>query len=271
VSQVAAANRRFWDELCGTHFARENGIMIEGPEDIPRFDGFYFDFYPYLKGYLDPLEFSGQRTLEIGLGFGTVGQYLAESGAEYVGLDLAVGPVRMMRDRLAHAGLPGTAVVGNALALPFPDASLDRVVAIGSLHHTGDLAGCIRELRRVVRPGGQVLVMVYNRFCYVQWLRWPRATLDAWRRERRGEAPSENIQEDQRFSFDRNEAGEAAPFTELTSTRRAHELFEGFEEVTVTRENCTNLKVQGRVLVPRRLLRPLLRQAGIDLYVHAVR
>ena len=63
-------------------------------ESLARFDRAYLDIYPYLERYL-PWH-SGERLLEIGLGYGTVGQLLAQRGTDYHGLDISPGPVAMM-------------------------------------------------------------------------------------------------------------------------------------------------------------------------------
>lgn len=261
-------NRQFWNELCGTQFARDRGIEGTGPEAVEAFDRAYLDFYPFLQGYLDRLDVKGKRLLEIGLGYGTVGQRLAEMGARYHGLDVAEGPVEMVRTRLDRAGLAGQAVQGDALRLPFPEGSFDRLVAIGSLHHTGDLARAIQEAHRILVPGGRALVMVYSRYSYFQALKFPSATFRSLLAELRGLPPPEAT-EAQRAALDWNAEGEGAPRTELTSTGRAREIFSAFSQVEIQRENCTNLKVRGKILVKRETLLPWLRPLGIDLYITA--
>ena len=86
-------------------------------------------------------------------------------GADYHGLDIAAGPVEMARHRLASVpgARPEQVQQGSVLELPVPDASFDLVASIGCLHHTGDLFGAIQEVRRVLRPGGRLVLMVYNR------------------------------------------------------------------------------------------------------------
>ena len=157
-------NAAFWDELCGANLAREVGIHDASEASLARFDEAYFALYPYLLGYVPRDAVEGRTTLEIGLGYGTLGERLARLGADYHGLDLAAGPVAMMRARLARVpgARPEQVVQGSALNLPFADASFDHVVSIGCLHHTGDLFGAIAEARRVLRPGGRFLMMVYN-------------------------------------------------------------------------------------------------------------
>ena len=136
------------------------------------------DFYPYLERYVAFDELQGKKVLEVGLGYGTVGQKIAESGADYTGLDIAEGPVSMMNHRLGQCGLPGKAIQGSILEAPFEDETFDRVVAIGCYHHTGDTKRAISETARILKPGGQALVMVYNAYSYRRWLRSP---LDTWR------------------------------------------------------------------------------------------
>src|SRR3954468_24131070 len=110
-------NAAFWDELCGTNFAREIGVHDASEASLARFDEAYLALYPYLLGYVPPHAFAGRQTLEIGLGYGTLGERLARRGTDYHGLDLAPGPVAMMRARLARVpgALPDQVVQGSAL------------------------------------------------------------------------------------------------------------------------------------------------------------
>src|SRR5438874_4497039 len=113
-----AQNAEFWNELCGTALARAIGISDGSPESLRHFDEAYFRTYPYLMDYVAPRALQGRRVLEIGLGYGTLGQRLAERGADYYGLDIAPAPVMMMRYRLQHLGRPPNVMQGSALAIP---------------------------------------------------------------------------------------------------------------------------------------------------------
>src|SRR5262245_59303594 len=99
-SVIDSRNAEFWNELCGTALARTIGISDASPQSLRRFDDAYFKLYPYLIQYVTQHALNGKQVLEIGLGYGTLGQSLAERGADYHGLDIADGPVRMMRYRL---------------------------------------------------------------------------------------------------------------------------------------------------------------------------
>jgi len=95
--------------------------------------------------------------LEIGVGSGRLLARLAERGWEVTGIDAAP---RMLE--LARARVPsGRLEVARAEELPFEDASFDAVVAVGVLEY-GDLEASLRELARVLRPGGRAVLGVRN-------------------------------------------------------------------------------------------------------------
>jgi SAM-dependent methyltransferase len=259
--QIDARNAAFWDELCGTHLARELGIHTVDRDSLQRFDEAYMRIYPYLRGYLELDRVRGLEVLEIGLGYGTVGQLLAQAGAVYHGLDIAEGPVEMMRQRLRWEGLEGEQRVrrGSALSLPYEDASFDRVVTIGCLHHTGDTARGVSEVHRVLRPGGRALVMLYNRHSLRQLTQRLRARIT--RRQNRDEWL--------RGRYDSNSAGDAAPHVDYASRREVREMFRQFGHVDIDVQNFDGLRY-GPIGVPRELfLNNIARVAGVDLYIVA--
>lgn len=262
-------NAVFWDELCGTNLARTLGITGASEESLARFDEAYFALYPYLLGYFPRATVEGRRLLEIGLGYGTLGEALSRLGADYHGLDLAAGPVAMMRARLARVpgARPDQVTQGSALELPFDDHSLDQVVSIGCLHHTGDLFGAVAECRRVLRRGGRLVVMAYNRRSARRVLLGP--LLAARHRLVRG-APS--AEETFRYFYDGHSDGDAAPHTDFVSVAELRGLLSGFRDVRIDRRGIDRVPL-GRFEVSReRLMRlGLDRLVGLDLYAVAYR
>ena len=267
-SSIDRQNRAFWDELCGTGLARSLGITEITPASVERFDEAYMGHYPYLARYLDNLPVEGREVLEIGLGFGTVGQILAQRGARYHGADIAAGPVAMLRDRLRWLGRldDGAIVQASALELPWPDETFDVVVSIGCLHHTGDLPRAVSEVHRVLVPGGLAFVMLYNAHSFRQLIVVQRERLQAFRARR---SPAEQV----RAMYDANTAGEAAPHTDFVSRRDVRRLFGAFCEVEIESQNFDALTptVAGRTVTIRRewLLGNVARVVGLDLYIHA--
>lgn len=268
-ADVDKANAEFWNELCGSNFAKSLGIADHSPESLRKFDDAYFSYYPYLLPFVGPERWAGKKVLEIGLGFGTLGHRIAETGADYSGLDIAENPVRMMNHRLKMLGRPAAAKVGSAKAIPHPDQSFDAVVSIGCLHHTGDLERCLQEVDRVLKPGGAALVMVYNKYSYREWMRRPLTTirnlLSASTASKRG-----GLQTAARGEYDANTKGESAPETVVTSRAELGRMLSGFESVRIEKQNCDAFLFKGRIGLKRETLLPSLgRWIGLDLYVEA--
>jgi ubiquinone/menaquinone biosynthesis C-methylase UbiE len=104
----------------------------------------------------------GARVLDVGTGPGRVPLAIADSapGLRVEGLDLSSEMVAQARRNAADAGVAEAVrfTVGDVAELPYPDASFDLVVSTMSQHHWADAAAGLRELRRVLRPGGQVWI-----------------------------------------------------------------------------------------------------------------
>jgi ubiquinone/menaquinone biosynthesis C-methylase UbiE len=64
----------------------------------------------------------------------------------------------------------GTAILGDAERLPFPDRSFDLVSSNGVLHHTPNMPAALAEIHRVLRPGGRATVIVYHRNSIHFWV-----------------------------------------------------------------------------------------------------
>lgn len=267
-TDIDAANAGFWDELCGSTLARSLGIDSATPENLARFDEAYLQAYPYLTGYLPAAGAEGsRRLLEIGLGYGTVSQILAGRGFDYNGLDIAQGPVEMVRQRLRYLGIDGAeerVIAHSVLEMPHPPASFDDVVTIGCLHHTGDLKRAVEQVHTVLKPGGRALVMVYNKNSY---RRFKMAAGRIPEKLRGGEGDDEEM----RHAYDHNTEGETAPATEYTSVRGAKALFGAFSSVSVRRENFDYTSFRGRPVSRDFLLGIPAHRAGLDLYIGATK
>lgn len=112
---------------------------------------------------------SGARILEVGCGLGTMAMNWAQNGARVTGIDLNPTSVEMTRRRFQLFGLQGDIREADATALPLPSASFDYVYSWGVLHHAPCLATSLSEMMRILRPGGQFGVMLYNRNSLMHW------------------------------------------------------------------------------------------------------
>jgi|GEM_PF-2420702 ubiquinone/menaquinone biosynthesis C-methylase UbiE len=107
----------------------------------------------------------GARVLDVGTGPGYLLGYLAQErqDVQLWGLDLDYRMVRLARRKKHPPGPIPEWVVGDALALPFGDAVFDRVVASFSLHIWPDPQGGLKELRRLLKPGGRAWIYEMKR------------------------------------------------------------------------------------------------------------
>jgi len=269
-SPIDRSNSEFWNELCGSASARALGVEDSSPQSLKRFDDWYFDFYPYLLPFVNAAGLGGKRVLEVGLGYGSLSQKMAEADANYTGLDIAAGPVVMVNHRLRQQGLPGQAVQGSVLECPFPDQSFDVAVAIGSLHHTGNLALALDEMRRVLVPGGTLIFMVYNALSYRGWLRWPVSTVRRalWARGVLDGKPSSSASE--RAAYDADAEGNAAPETTFWSRDELRGMLTNWSIEAMRLENIGDewpLKFLSRPVK----LKTMGSWAGLDVYIRATR
>jgi ubiquinone/menaquinone biosynthesis C-methylase UbiE len=92
--------------------------------------------------------------LEIGVGTGVVSLGLQELGHQVVGIDLSEGMLRHARRRIGPV-----VVAGDAARLPIADSSVAQALIVWVLHVVGDITRAMREVGRVLRPGGRVLVV----------------------------------------------------------------------------------------------------------------
>jgi len=116
----------------------------------------------------------GERVLDLAAGTATSSAALARSGASVVGCDFSLGMLKVGR-RAGHQGVD--LVAGDALRLPFADASFDAVTISFGLRNTQDVDQALRELLRVTRRGGRLVVCEFShptwapfRTAYVEYL-----------------------------------------------------------------------------------------------------
>ena len=101
----------------------------------------------------------GDLVLDVGCGASRVARLVRRtSGARTVGLDLSLHSLRASRP-----AEPGPLVQGDNLRLPFRSGCADLVISNGVIHHTPDAHRAFLELARVLRPGGTLVVSVYDR------------------------------------------------------------------------------------------------------------
>lgn len=106
----------------------------------------------------------GARILEVGPGPGYLSIALARTGDYTVtGLDISETFIAIARGKALDAGVPVDFRLGNAAAMPFDDDAFDVLVCFAAFKNFADPAGALREMRRVLRPGGTGLIVDLRR------------------------------------------------------------------------------------------------------------
>jgi len=283
--------RAFWQaNPCGTKFA---DAEVGTREFFRRVEEHRYRTEWHIPGAADFEGARGLRVLEVGCGLGTDGARFARAGALYTGVDLTEAAVSLARRRFELEGLPGEFHVSDAESLDFADESFDLVYSHGVLHHTPDTARAVREIRRVLRPGGRAVVMLYHRDSYnyrvnIRLLRRLGARLlrsdagVALAHRLTGE-PVESLREHAAGLktdaesylapgefLSRNTDGAGNPLSRVYSRREARELFRDFARVRFAAHflNKRWLPLVGPAL-PRPLEARLAARWGWHLWIYA--
>lgn len=128
----------------------------------------------------------GMVVADVGVGTGFVAEGAIDSGATVIGVDISDAMLAQARDKFA--GRPFEARRGETDALPLRDGEADAVVANMVLHHAPDPGAAIREMTRVLKPGGTLVVTDADTHTHEwlrteqhdRWLGFARADVASW-------------------------------------------------------------------------------------------
>jgi len=164
----------FWNRAsCGEDLllpnAERDGYAAQSKERY-RLEPYITEFAGFDRG-------KGLTVLEIGVGLGADHQRFAEAGADLYGIDLTPRAVEHTTRRLLAFELRSTLAIGDAESLPFADGTFDIVYSWGVLHHSPDTPKAFREVRRVLKPGAEARIMIYQKWSIVGLMLWVRYAL----------------------------------------------------------------------------------------------
>jgi 2-polyprenyl-3-methyl-5-hydroxy-6-metoxy-1,4-benzoquinol methylase len=168
--EVQRGNRSWWSENPMTYDWHSNNRLAHGTrewfDEIDR--RFVASSRPYLTSQrpfdrIMPDDLRGQKVLEIGCGMGLHSLELARRGAEVHAVDLTDVAVDVTRARMKEFGMDAEVRCADAESLPYANQTFDFVWSWGVIHHSARTARIVREIARVLKPHGEVRVMVYNR------------------------------------------------------------------------------------------------------------
>jgi SAM-dependent methyltransferase len=244
------AREQWGQDPCGAEYDREHELGTrEFFDSVERHR--YTEYAPWMPQLMEFENFRGKRLLEIGCGMGTDLLQFARGGARCVGIDLTPRSVEITRHRFALYGAAGAFMISDGERLPFRTDSFDVVYSNGVLHHTPDTAGAIREVHRVLRPGGIAKVMVYHRNSLNYWVEiiLRRGLLGG--EFLRGRSAEEIMSRVIEFSDH-----DARPLVKVYSRSQTRRLFKMFREVVIDVDQLTRAEL--------RFLSPLVSDAMLD-------
>jgi len=284
--------RAFWQQNpCGTKFADASPGSRRFYELVEEHRYKKEWHIPKAAGFASSKDLN---VLEVGCGLGTDGAQFAKAGAKYTGIDLTDAAVDLAKRRFELFNLPGTFRVADAERLLFANNSFDVVYSHGVLHHTPDTAAAVREIHRVLRPGGKAVVMLYHRDSYnyrvnISMLRRAGVNLLKWNTGVKlvhlltGEAEERlreharllKIQSDYSNSeefLSQNTDGAGNPLARVYSRTEARELFKDFSQVEMRTHflNKRWLPLLGSIL-PRSVESQLASRWGWHLWIYATK
>jgi SAM-dependent methyltransferase len=130
---------------------------------------------PFTKLLLDAIGFN-QTVLECGCGTGQMTHFLQLNNNHTLGIDLSLGSLRLaVEHKIRNELVRSSFAQMNIFELAVKDSSFDVLISHGVLHHTADARRAFSQILRKVKPGGLVVVGLYN--CYARLPTWIRSKL----------------------------------------------------------------------------------------------
>jgi SAM-dependent methyltransferase len=225
----------------------------------------YQDYAPWMPEVMGFNDCAGKRLLEVGCGMGTDLLQFARGGAKVTGVDLTPRSIELSRRHLSLYDQTGEFAIADCESLPFADESFDVAYSNGVLHHTPDTVGAVRELHRVLRPGGHARVMLYHRDSLYYWgeiiLRRGVLQAELFRRKSPEEIMSRYVEA--------NEGG-GRPLVKVYTRAQARNLFSMFSEVEVQVDQLTRAELHFfSKLAGENLFQSLRRRIGGNVIISA--
>jgi 2-polyprenyl-6-hydroxyphenyl methylase / 3-demethylubiquinone-9 3-methyltransferase len=142
-----------YEEQARTWWAEGSKMTALRSFNPPRFE--FFDRYVPT--------WDGVRVLDVGCGGGFTAEFLASRGASMVGIDPSAALIDTAREHARQSGLEIDYDSGVAEQLPYDDASFGVVTCVDVLEHVDDVGRVIKEIHRVLKPGGVFCFDTINR------------------------------------------------------------------------------------------------------------
>lgn len=215
--------QRQWDrDACGSHYVKNaRPGTLEFYLEAERYR--YGVYAPWMYKLMEFERHAGRKVVEIGGGMGTDLAQFARHGALTTDYDLSSGHLDHAKRNFALRGLKGEFVHGDAEKMPFADNTFDVVYSNGVIHHTPNTQTVIGEIRRVLKPGGLAIIMVYAENSLHYWRNLVKEIgID------KGQLAHRSIGDIMSESVEISEHG-SRPLVKVYTRERLRRMFRGFE------------------------------------------
>jgi ubiquinone/menaquinone biosynthesis C-methylase UbiE len=166
------SNKSFWESNPMRYDWNMDIDKLEGTKDFfEEIDNRFFSaiksIMPWKKIPFDNLipyeDLNKMNVLEIGIGNGSHAGLLSKFSKNYTGIDLTEYAVKMTKKRLSLLNQTSNILQMDAERIDLPDSSIDFIWSWGVIHHTSNTLNVIKEIKRILKPEGQAIIMVYHR------------------------------------------------------------------------------------------------------------
>jgi SAM-dependent methyltransferase len=246
--------KEFWDRNpCNAHHSSASVGTKTYFEDIEKRRYFV---HPHVREFAGFSRWDKSDVLEVGFGIGIDAINFARHGANYTGVELSSESLKIAQKNFDLFNLPRTLIEGNAEFLTeyFPENSFDMVYSCGVLHHTPNPAKAIEQIRSVLRPNGELRLMLYAKNS------WKSIMISA--------------------GLDQPEAASGCPLAQQYTRDEAITLLDGFQIVSMEQRhifpydvkeyrNHNYVKVPWFEAMPQKMFEALERNLGWHLLIVA--
>jgi ubiquinone/menaquinone biosynthesis C-methylase UbiE len=210
----------------GSHYAKKaQPHTLDWYREVEQYR--YGTYAPWMFEMMEFGQHKGEKVLDIGGGLGTDLSMFARHGAIVTDVDLSAGHLEHAKENFRLRGLTGEFVHHDAEHLPFADNTFDVVYSNGVIHHTPNTLQVVKEIRRVLKPGGKTIVMMYAEHSLHYWYRlvWEQGIkYDLLRTCSIGEIMSRKVEITE---------NDARPLVKVYTAKTLKNLFQGFESKVV--------------------------------------
>lgn len=159
----------YWDEHI--HDLTITTYPVGTPEFFRQLDEYRYEKLNYLPRLVKFSAYKERNLLDVGCGAGIDLVRFARGGAKVTGIDLSNMAIDLACKNFEQSEQTADLHVMNGECMQFADNTFDVVYAHGVLQYTADTEKMIAEIHRVLKPGGEAIMMVYNKYSWLNLIR----------------------------------------------------------------------------------------------------